>query len=157
MNQIWHRAHQWAYVIGNFHTSSINHLLKFIEEGHILLKYLHISKPHFLAGFISKSFRQDNYILCNPMDCSLPGSTVHGILQARILEWVAVSFSRGSFQSRNWTWVSCIASRFFTSWATREASIFWIFFFFFLRIRWNGELSSKFFSLMYGLLYSYHK
>ena len=44
--------------------------------------------------------------LCNPMDCSLPGSPVHGILQARILEWVAVSFSRGSPQFRGWTWVS---------------------------------------------------
>ena len=40
---------------------------------------------------------------CDPMDCSLPGSSVHGILQARILEWVAISFSRGSSQPRNWT------------------------------------------------------
>ena len=47
--------------------------------------------------------------------------TVHGILQARILEWVAFPFSRGSSQPRHWTQVSCIASRFFTSWATREA------------------------------------
>ena len=51
---------------------------------------------------------------CNPMDCSLPGSSVHGILQARILEWVAISFSRESSQPRNQTQVSCIASRFFT-------------------------------------------
>ena len=55
------------------------------------------------------------------MDCSLPGSSVHGILQARILEWVAISFSRGSSQPRDRTRVSCIAGRFFfTSWATRE-------------------------------------
>ena len=47
----------------------------------------------------------------------------HGILQARILELVAVPFSRGSSQLRDWTWVSCIASRFFTIWATREAQI----------------------------------
>ena len=45
----------------------------------------------------------------------------HGILQARVLEWVAIPFSRGSSQPRDWTWVSCIAGRFFTSWATREA------------------------------------
>ena len=45
----------------------------------------------------------------------------HGILQARILAWVAISFSRGSSQPRDWTWVSCIAGRFFTVWATREA------------------------------------
>ena len=51
---------------------------------------------------------------CDPTDCSLLGSSVHGILQARILEWVAVSFSGGSSPPRNWTQVSCIASRFFT-------------------------------------------
>ena len=59
-------------------------------------------------------------ILCDPMDYSLPGSSVHGILQARILEWVVISFSRGSFQPRNRTQVSCTAGRFFTLWATRE-------------------------------------
>ena len=58
--------------------------------------------------------------LCNPMDCNLPGSSVHGILQARILEWVAMPSWRSS-RSRNQTWVSGIASRFFTIWATREA------------------------------------
>ena len=55
------------------------------------------------------------------MDCSSPGSSVHEIFQARILEWVAISFSRGSFQPRDGTWVSCTAGRFFTDWATREA------------------------------------
>ena len=48
--------------------------------------------------------------LCNPMDCSLPGSSVPGIFQARILEWLAISFSRGSSQLRNQTRVSCISS-----------------------------------------------
>ena len=42
--------------------------------------------------------------LCDPMDCGPPGSSVHGILQARILEWVAISFSRGSSQPRDQTW-----------------------------------------------------
>ena len=59
--------------------------------------------------------------LCDPMDCSPPASSVHGILQARILEWVAISFSRGSSQPRDWTRVSCIAGRRFILWATREA------------------------------------
>ena len=54
------------------------------------------------------------------MDYSLPGSSVHGILQARILEWVAISYSRASSQLRDQTRVSCIAGRFFTIWATRE-------------------------------------
>ena len=49
--------------------------------------------------------------LCNPMDCSPPGSTVHGIFQARILEWVAISFSRVSSWPRDWTQVSCIVRR----------------------------------------------
>ena len=59
--------------------------------------------------------------LCDPMDRGPPGSSVHRILQARILEWVAIPFSRGSSCPRDWTHVSCIASRFFTIWDTREA------------------------------------
>ena len=65
--------------------------------------------------------KSNESILCNPMDCSPPGSSLHGILQARILEWVAISFSRGSSQPRDRTWVSCITGRFFTIWAIREA------------------------------------
>ena len=53
--------------------------------------------------------------LCDPMDY-----TVHGILQARILEWVAFPFSRRSFQPRDWTQVSCIAGGFFTNWAFKN-------------------------------------
>ena len=60
--------------------------------------------------------------LCNPMNCSPPGSSVHGILQARILEWFTISFSRVSSWPRDWTCVSCIAGRCFTVWATRESS-----------------------------------
>ena len=55
---------------------------------------------------------------CNPMDCRLPGFTVHGILQARILEWVAISFSRESSQPRNQIQGFYIAGRFFTNWAS---------------------------------------
>ena len=51
----------------------------------------------------------------NPMDCSPPGSSVHGISQARILEWMAISFSRESAWARDWTHISCIAGRFFTA------------------------------------------
>ena len=52
--------------------------------------------------------------LCDPMDCSLSVSSVHGIFQARVLEWIAISFSRESSQRRNRTQVSCIAGRRFT-------------------------------------------
>ena len=58
------------------------------------------------------------------MDCSPTGYSVHEILQARILEWVAIPFSRGSSQLRDRTVVSFIAGRFFTVWATREAPIY---------------------------------
>ena len=54
------------------------------------------------------------------MDCSLPGSSVHGISQARVLEWFAISFSRGSSWPRDRTQVSHIVGRRFTVWATRE-------------------------------------
>ena len=58
--------------------------------------------------------------LCDPIDCSLSRFSVHGIFQARILEWIAISFSRGSCQPRDRTRVSHIVSRCFTVWATRE-------------------------------------
>ena len=64
--------------------------------------------------------------VCDPVHCSPPGSSIHGVLQARILEWVAVSFSRGSSQPRNRTHVSHIAGRRFNLWATREAHIIWV-------------------------------
>jgi len=66
--------------------------------------------------------------LCNSLDCSLPGSSAHRILQARILERVAISFSRESSQPRDQTQiscVSCIAGRFFTHWAIREALVYY--------------------------------
>ena len=65
------------------------------------------------GSLCAKSF-QSCLTLCHPMDCSPPGSSIHGILQARRLEWVAITFSRGSSQPRDWSLVSCIAGRFFT-------------------------------------------
>ena len=53
--------------------------------------------------------------LCNPVDCRLPGSSVHGISQARMLEWVAISISRRSSWPRDWTSISCNTGRFFTT------------------------------------------
>ena len=57
---------------------------------------------------------------CNPIDCSLPGSSVYGIFQAIVLEWIAIFFSRGSSQPRAQIQVSRIVERCFTIWATRE-------------------------------------
>ena len=64
-------------------------------------------------------------VMSNSFDCSLPGSSVHGILQARTLEWVVMPSSGESSHPRDWTQVSLIAGRFFTTWATREAQEYW--------------------------------
>ena len=61
--------------------------------------------------------------LCNPMDCSLPGSSVHGIFQAIVLEWIAISFSSESSRPRDGTQVSRIVDRRFTVWAPREVHL----------------------------------
>ena len=67
------------------------------------------------------SVAQSCSTLCDPMDCNLPGVFIHGILQAKILELVAIPFSGGPSWPRDQTWISCFAGRFFTIWATREA------------------------------------
>ena len=64
---------------------------------------------------------QSCWLLATPGTAAPPGFSVHGILQARILEWLAIFFSRGSSQPRDGTWVSCTAGTFFTHWATRAA------------------------------------
>ena len=74
--------------------------------------------------------------LCNPVDCSLPGSSLHGILQARILEWVTTSSSWGSSWPRDQTLVSHIAGRRFNLWATNDANVSW---------GWSALLTQKFY------------
>ena len=75
----------------------------------------------FSASEIPELVPQSCQTLSDPMDCSPPGSSVHAVLQARILEWVAISFSTGSSRARDQTWVSCTAGRLFTVSATRGA------------------------------------
>ena len=75
---------------------------------------------NFQSSAVAAKSLQSYSTLCIPMDSNPPGSSVHWILQTRMLEWVAIPFSRGSFWPRDWTQVSCTAGRFFTSWATRE-------------------------------------
>ena len=70
---------------------------------------------------LESEFAQFYPTLCDPVDCSPPGSSIRRILQARVLEWVASSFSRGSSQPRDRTQVSCITGRHFKLWATRGA------------------------------------
>ena len=82
-----------------------------------------ISASFFLLMNIPESeseVTQSCLTLSDPMDCSLPGSSVRGIFQARVVEWVAISFSKESSQPRDWTRISHIAGRCFNLWATRE-------------------------------------
>ena len=82
---------------------------------------LHKTSPWYYKGLGTPGFAGESEsvsevaqscpTLCDPMDCSLPGFSVHGILQARILEWVTISFSRGSSRPRDQTRVSCIGGR----------------------------------------------
>ena len=71
---------------------------------------------------IWKCYSLSHVWLCDPMRCNPPGFSVHWILWARILEWIAIPFSRGSSWPQDWIQVSHIAGRFFTVSATREAS-----------------------------------
>ena len=75
---------------------------------------------HTIGGKVKMKVAQSCLALWDPRGCSPPGSTVCGILQARILEWVAIRFSRQSSQARNQSGVSRIAGRIFTIWTTRE-------------------------------------
>ena len=74
---------------------------------------------HISALHVCVSVTQSCPTLCDSMNCS-PPSSVHGILQARILQWVAFLFSRESSRPKDRTWVSCIADRFFIAWTTRD-------------------------------------
>ena len=80
-------------------------------------KLLDIATKLYLCVLVAQSYLTPS----DPMDCSPSGFSVHEILQASILEWVSILFSRGSSSPRDWMRVSCVASRFFIIWATREA------------------------------------
>ena len=96
-------------------------------------KYLHKLHEILLYGSFIPQFIDmcvSHPVVFDPMrsiDYSPPGCSVHGIFQARLLEWVAIFSSRGSFQPKDWTWVSCVSyitDRFFTRWAIREGTIY---------------------------------
>ena len=105
-----------------FSVSLIKHPLTRPRAEHIYTNYF-ISSSQQPYRAVCMLVTQLCPTVCDPMDYSLPGSSVYGILQARILEWIAILFSRGSSRPRDWTQVSFIASRFFTIRVTREAPI----------------------------------
>ena len=92
------------------------------EEGRGRARIWYIGVLQQRAGSlnIESEVAQSCLTLCDPIDYSLPSSSVHGILQARIVEWVAFPFSRGSSWPRDWSRVYCIARRFFIVWVTRK-------------------------------------
>ena len=89
---------------------------KSADEEFICLSFCSFYSPVALPHEWVKEVAQLCLTLCNPMDCSLPGFSVHGTSQARILEWVAISFSRRSSRPRDWTRVCHIVGRHFTVW-----------------------------------------
>ena len=91
-----------------------------MPSNHLILCCPLLLLPSILWKWSEIEVAQSCPTLCDPMDCSLPGSSVHGIFQAIVLEWIAISFSRGSSWPRDGTWVSHILDRRFTVWATRE-------------------------------------
>ena len=97
------RGTWWALTIGSHRT------------GHNWSDLAHCSRHRYVMySKVKVDGAQSCPTLCDPVDCSLPGSSVHGIFQARVLEWVAISFSRRSSQPRDRTQVSCVVGRFFT-------------------------------------------
>ena len=114
----------------SFFEEDANNISLFSTDASHFLLFQFVNWFCFSFEIMKVKVAQSCLSLSDPMDC-----TVYGILQARMLEWVAVPFSRGSSQPRDWTQVSHIAGRFFTIWATREdlkswmnVEFYWIFF-----------------------------
>ena len=113
-------AGQWAIYLQN-----VAHF--FGENLFVPTEYFKVETPNcflsqrFLNSCVCVCVWLSQVCVCDTMDCNLIDSSVHGILQIRILKWVAIPFSRGSSWPRDQTRVSCIAGKFFTVWVTREA------------------------------------
>ena len=102
-------------------TASMTIIKKSLSPSQVIFSSFSSIHPESSTTMWSKVNSLSCVRLYDPMYCSLPGSSVHGIFQARVLEWVAISFFRGSSQPRDWTCISCIAGRSFTIRTTWEA------------------------------------
>ena len=110
----------------SFHVGELFYVSKWCWSNAISVLFLMEKLPKAKTGCCTYSLvlvAQSCLTLCVPMDCSPPGSSVHGILLVRILERIAMPPSKISSWPRDRTWVSCIAGRLFTVWATREAVV----------------------------------
>ena len=137
-----------------FLAAQVNNLLE-ISVVHYLCQLFHVLKPHSSADIGGKlsvcvcvcvvcvrtcSVAQSCSTFCNPVDCHPPGSSVHEILQARILEWFAISFTRRSSWPRDWThisWVSCIDRQILYHCITWEAPMLSIYLSWSLPLAWH--------------------
>ena len=106
-----------------FHMSSLSlaqsqvHCVKVLKE--MYSTRVHMKKRPVSAAVVTHLLLFSHiWLFCDPMGCSPPGYSVHGIFQAKILEWVAISFSRRSSRTRDQTWVSCIDRQILYSWTT---------------------------------------
>ena len=104
----------WLLSLSNIHSSSL-HVFSWLHSS-----LLFSAESYFIIWFNHSTVCAFSriWLFCDPVDCSPPGFSVHGISQARILQWVAISFSRGSSWLRNQTWVSCIGRQILGSSAT---------------------------------------
>ena len=100
-----------------FNLSQHQAFFKWVRSSHQVTKASGNSSTYLCVCLVTQSC----LTLCDPMDYSPPGSSLHGLLQARILEKVAMPSTRGSFQPRDCTQIPCVTGRFFTTWATTEA------------------------------------
>ena len=113
----------------------VNIINMFVKNSCFVWSNIFFISPLFSLYYVTTCFTFSVYLLgktrwwfsrevmsdsCDPMDCSPPGFSAHGILQASTLEWVAISFSKLSSQPRDQTWLTCTAGGFFTNWATRQ-------------------------------------
>ena len=112
-NSIW-QGPRWITLLiqGAFFLQSVSFYPK--------AKILKFKNTNIINHFYCCSVARLCLTLCNLMDCSLPGSSVHGVSQARTLQWVVIFFSKGSSWSGDWACVSCIGRWFLYHWATRE-------------------------------------
>ena len=113
-------THIYIYIYILFHILSHDVYHRILNTVSCAIQENTVVYPSYICAVFSRFSRVQ---LCDPIDCSLSGSSVHEILQARILEWVAMPSSRGSFRPRDWTLASCIVGGFFTCWAIGEAPI----------------------------------
>ena len=131
----WRKSGKCLHILSNhiwvqflFFPQTFVELIQKGQLGYTIMEYKHTLFSS-MSEWVSE-VAQLCPTLYDPMSYSLPGSSVHGIFQARILEWVAISFSRGSCRPRDPTQISHIAGRLFTIWATRESR-------FLFQHRWN--------------------